>query len=151
VGDGNNMANTYLEGAVLTGMDIRIATPPAFACSQRIVDECLQVAERTGSQVLITTDPHASLEGADVVITDTWTSMGDEDEHDLRLAAFSGYQIDAKAMSYAADDAIFMHCLPAHRGEEVADEVMDGPWSVIYDEAENRLHAQKALLSLVMG
>jgi ornithine carbamoyltransferase len=151
IGDGNNMANTYLEGAALAGMQIRIATPEGFAVDEGIVAQCATVAARTGAQLHIGTDPVAAVAGADVVITDTWTSMGDEAEHDARLAAFDGFQVTAELMAQAAPDAIFMHCLPAHRGEEVTDEVMDGPWSVIYDEAENRLHAQKALLSLVMA
>ncbi|MGI6221381.1 MAG: ornithine carbamoyltransferase [Coriobacteriales bacterium] len=151
VGDGNNMANTYLEGAALTGMDIRIATPVGYEVDEKIVDECMAVAKETGASIKIGTDPVEAVSGAQVVITDTWTSMGDEEEHDARLAAFDGFQVNAELMSHAAQDAIFMHCLPAHRGEEVTDEVMDGPQSVIYDEAGNRLHAQKALISLVLA
>ncbi len=151
VGDGNNMANTYLEGAALAGMEIRIATPEGYEVASNIIEECTAVAAQTGAVLSVGTDPIQAVAGADVVITDTWTSMGDEAEHDARLAAFQGFRVDAALMAYAADDAIFMHCLPAHRGEEVTDEIMDGPHSVIYDEAENRLHAQKALLSLVMA
>jgi len=151
VGDGNNMANTYLEGAALAGMEIRIATPEGYGVAPRLIEECSAVALETGATLKIGVDPNEAVAGADVVITDTWTSMGDEAEHDARLAAFQGFQVDTALMNYAAYDAIFMHCLPAHRGEEVTDEIMDGPHSVIYDEAENRLHAQKALLSLVMA
>ena len=151
VGDGNNMANTYLEGAALTGMDIRIATPVGYEVDAKVVTECEAVAAGTGATIKIGTDPDAAVEGVDVVITDTWTSMGDEEEHDARLAAFDGFQVNAELMAKAAPEAIFMHCLPAHRGEEVTDEVMDGPQSVIYDEAGNRLHAQKALVSLLLA
>lgn len=151
VGDGNNMANTYLEGAALTGMDIRIATPVGYEVDAKVVAECEAVAAGTGATIQIGTDPDAAVEGVDVVITDTWTSMGDEEEHDARLAAFDGFQVNAELMAKAAPEAIFMHCLPAHRGEEVTDEVMDGPQSVIYDEAGNRLHAQKALVSLLLA
>ncbi len=151
VGDGNNMANTYLEGGALTGMNVKIATPEGYEPSESNFKECLEAAKATGAKLELMRDPVEAVTGADIVITDTWTSMGDEAEHDARLAAFAGYQVDAKMMSLAAPNAIFMHCLPAHRGEEVTDEVMDGPQSAIYDEAENRLHAQKALLSLIMA
>ncbi|MDR3052324.1 MAG: ornithine carbamoyltransferase [Coriobacteriales bacterium] len=151
VGDGNNMAHTYLEGGALTGMHIHIATPPGFEPDETIVAECRAAAAQTGALLEVDHDFAAALANADVVITDTWTSMGSEAEHDERLAAFAGYQIDAAAMAQAAAGAIFMHCLPAHRGEEVTDEVMDAPFSAIYDEAENRLHAQKALVSLVLA
>lgn len=151
VGDGNNMAHTYLEAGVLCGMHVAIATPQGYACDESVVEECEEVMALTGATIKIGNDFAAALKGADVVITDTWTSMGDEEEHDMRLAAFEGFQVNAAAMSMAAPDALFLHCLPAHRGEEVTDEVMDGDQSVVYDEAENRLHAQKALISLVMA
>ncbi len=150
VGDGNNMANTYLEGGALMGMDVRIASPEGFDPNPANLERCREVAAGTGATITLTRDPIEAVSGADVVITDTWTSMGDEEEHDMRLAAFSGYQVDDELMGRASADAIFMHCLPAHRGEEVTDEVMDGRHSVIFDEAENRLHAQKALLSLLL-
>lgn len=150
VGDGNNMAHTYLEAAALTGMDVRIATPLDFEPSSSIIEECRIVAGQTGARITVGNDPVDAVVDADVVITDTWTSMGDEAEHGLRAAVFAGFQVDMGLMEHAAKDAIFMHCLPAHRGEEVTDEVMDASFSAIYDEAENRLHAQKALLSLVM-
>lgn len=153
VGDGNNMANTYLEGGALMGMHVRIASPEGFEVSPQVLQECRDAAERfgTGATLELMRDPVAAVEGADVVLTDTWTSMGDEDEHDARVAAFQGYQVDAALMAHAKDDALFMHCLPAHRGEEVTDEVMRAPYSVIYDEAGNRLHAQKAVMALLMG
>ena len=151
VGDGNNMAHTYLEAAALVGFELAIATPPGYEPDAQIVEECRAVARSSGADISIAHDAQAALANADVVITDTWASMGDENEHDERVKAFAPYQVDAAAMALAKPSAIFEHCLPAHRGEEVTDEVMDGPASVIYDEAENRLHVQKALLSLVMA
>lgn len=153
VGDGNNMANTYLEAGALTGMNVRIASPAGYEVSPALYGECVEAARRfgTGASLTLGNDPVEAVAGADIVVTDTWTSMGDEAEHDVRLAAFQGFQVDDALMARAADHAIFMHCLPAHRGEEVTDEVMASPASVIYDEAENRLHAQKAVMSLVMG
>lgn len=151
VGDGNNMAQSYLEGGALAGMQVSIATPPDFKCDEAVVEDARVIAAQTGATVEVGVDPKMAVAGADVVITDTWTSMGDEAEHDMRLAAFAGFQVDDAMMALAAQDAIFLHCLPAHRGEEVTDSVMDSEQSVIYDEAENRLHAQKALLSLVMA
>jgi ornithine carbamoyltransferase len=151
IGDGNNMAHTYLEGGALTGMHISIVTPKGYEPKPEIVDQCLKVAKQTGSKLELGYSIDAALDSADVVITDTWASMGAEAEHAQRLKDFAGFTIDQQAMDKAAPGAIFMHCLPAHRGEEVTDQVMDGPFSAIYDEAENRLHAQKALMSLVMA
>lgn len=151
IGDGNNMAHTYLEGGALTGMRVSIATPQGYEPDPKITSECRALAKETGAVLELCYDPEQALQAADVVITDTWTSMGEEAEHDIRLKAFSGFQITADSFRLAAAGAIFLHCLPAHRGEEVTDEVMDAPYSAIYDEAENRLHAQKALLSLTMA
>ena len=151
VGDGNNMANSYLEGGALTGMNVVVATPEGYEPDEAVFAECLEVAARTGAELRLTHDPVDAVAGAQIVVTDTWTSMGDEEEHDKRLADFEGFQVNAQLMEKAAEGAIFMHCLPAHRGEEVTDEVMDGPQSVVYDEAENRLHAQKALISLLLA
>ncbi|MDR0888729.1 MAG: ornithine carbamoyltransferase [Coriobacteriales bacterium] len=151
VGDGNNMANTYIQAATLCGLELRIATPKGYEPKARVIGECEMLASRTGATLVPTNNPVDAVKGADVVITDTWTSMGSEHEHDRRLKAFSGFTVDGKMMRWAKEDAIFMHCLPAHRGEEVTDDVMDGKQSVIFDEAENRLHAQKALLSLLMA
>jgi ornithine carbamoyltransferase len=150
VGDGNNMAHTYLEGGALCGMEVRVATPEAYRPQAEYVEQCQELAAQTGAKLLVGTNPQAALEGADVVITDTWASMGAEGEHDERVNAFSAYQISTASFELAAPGAIFLHCLPAHRGEEVTDEVMDASYSVIYDEAENRLHAQQALLTLVL-
>ncbi len=153
VGDGNNMANTYLEAGALTGMNVRIASPEGYEVDESVYQECVEAAERygTGAVLELLRDPVQAVSGADIVVTDTWTSMGDEDQHDARLRAFDGYQVNSELMAHARPQAIFMHCLPAHRGEEVTDEVMDGTSSVVYDEAGNRLHAQKAVLSLLMG
>ncbi len=153
VGDGNNMANGYLEGGALTGMDVRVASPQGYEVDRAVFDECVAAAERygTGARLTLTNDPVAAVAGADIVVTDTWTSMGDEEQHDARVAAFQGFQVNAELMAHANEGAVFMHCLPAHRGEEVTDEVMAAPYSVIYDEAGNRLHAQKAVMALLMG
>lgn len=150
IGDGNNMAHTYLEMGVLAGMHVKLGCPETHMPDAAVVGECEAVAAQTGATVEVFNNPRKAAANADVIITDTWTSMGDEDEHDQRLAEFEGFQVNAELMELAADDALFMHCLPAHRGEEVTDEVIDAPYSVVFDEAENRLHAQKALLSLVM-
>lgn len=151
VGDGNNMSNTYVELGALAGMHVKIGCPSTHPTDAAVVEETRVIAQQTGASIEVFDNPQEAVAGADVVLTDTWTSMGDEAEHDKRLKEFEGFQVNAALMALAKDDALFMHCLPAHRGEEVTDEVMDGPQSVIFDEAENRLHAQKALLSLVMG
>ena len=153
VGDGNNMANTYLEAGALTGMNVRVASPKGYEVDPAVLAECLAARDRygTGAELSLTNDPAAAVAGADIVVTDTWTSMGDEAEHDVRLAAFQGFQVNPALMALAKEGAIFMHCLPAHRGEEVVDDVIDAPYSVVYDEAGNRLHAQKAVMSLLMG
>lgn len=151
VGDGNNMSNTYVELGALAGMHVKIGCPSTHPTDAAVVEEARAIAQQTGASIEVFDNPQEAVEGADVVLTDTWTSMGDEAEHDKRLKEFEGFQVNAALMALAKDDALFMHCLPAHRGEEVTDEVMDGPQPVIFDEAENRLHAQKALLSLVMG
>jgi ornithine carbamoyltransferase len=151
LGDGNNMANTLLIGAALAGMHLTVACPEDFDPLPAAVSRAEEIAASTGARLSVVRDPREAVAGVDVVITDTWTSMGQEDEHDARIATFAPYRVDADLMSLAAPDAIFMHCLPAHRGEEVTDEVIDSSASVVFDEAENRLHAQKALLTFVMG
>jgi ornithine carbamoyltransferase len=151
LGDGNNMANTLLLGAALSGMNLTVACPEGHDPLPAALDNARAIAAGTGSRLTIERDPQIAVSGADVVITDTWTSMGQEEEHDARLKTFSPFQVNAGLMALAAPGAIFMHCLPAHRGEEVTDEVIDSPASVVYDEAENRLHAQKALLTMVLG
>jgi ornithine carbamoyltransferase len=151
LGDGNNMANTLLIGAALAGMHLTVACPQGYDPLPGALERAGEIAGETGSQLQVVRDPHVAAAGADVVITDTWTSMGEEAEHDARVATFAPYRVDAALMAEAAPNAIFMHCLPAHRGEEVTDEVIDSSASVAFDEAENRLHAQKALLTVVLG
>lgn len=151
VGDGNNIANTLLLGCPLAGVGLSIATPEGYEPLAHAVTTGERIAAETGTAVSIGHDPAEAVAGADVVVTDTWTSMGQEDEHAERLRAFGGFQVTSELMSCASAEAVFMHCMPAHRGEEVAHEVIDGPRSVIIDEAANRLHVQQALLTLVVG
>jgi len=146
VGDGNNVANSLLQACAKAGMDIAVGSPADYTCPDKYVQQALKDASVTGSKVLMTTDPYEAVEGADVVYTDTWTSMGQEQEKAMRVKIFEKYQVNSKLMSAAHKDAIFMHCLPAYRGYEVTEDVCDGPQSVIFDEAENRLHAHKAIL-----
>ena len=147
VGDAaNNMANSYLIGGALAGMHVSVAAPNGYAPAAEIVARATAIAANTGGSVSVHENPADAVAGADVVTTDTWISMGQEAEKAKRIADFAGYTIDQALMSEAKPDAIFLHCLPAYRGYEVATEVIDGPQSVIWDEAENRLHAQKALL-----
>jgi ornithine carbamoyltransferase len=151
VGDGNNMAHSLIEACVKTGMHISLACPPGYEPDAGIMREAQQVAAKTGSEVRLSNDPAKAAKDADIVYTDVWASMGQENEHAKRVNAFRGYQVDAKLMKLAAPNAIVMHCLPAHRGEEIAAEVIDGPQSVVFDQAENRLHTQKAVLEILMG
>ncbi|WP_412838312.1 ornithine carbamoyltransferase [Aeromicrobium yanjiei] len=147
LGDGaNNMGHSYLLGGATAGMHVRIGSPAGYQPAGHIVDDATAIAERTGGSVLVTEDPAAAIGGADVVITDTWVSMGQEAEKDARLRLFGDFSITEDALKLAAPDAIVLHCLPAYRGLEISSEVLDGPQSVVWDEAENRLHAQKALL-----
>jgi ornithine carbamoyltransferase len=151
IGDGNNMANTLLIGAAQTGMHMTVACPPGFEPLKSAVTRAQEIASATGARLSVVRDPKEAADGADVVVTDTWTSMGQEVQHDQRLAQFRGYQVDAGLMLVAKPEAVFMHCLPAHRGEEVSDSVIDSDQSIVYEEAANRMRAQKALLSLLMG
>ena len=147
LGDGaSNMAQSYLLAGAVAGMNVRIGAPVDYEPAPRIVEEASDIARRTGGSVAVLADPVAAVGGADIVVTDTWVSMGREDEKAARIAALSSYKVTPELMRHAADDALFLHCLPADRGYEVDAEVLDGPQSVIWDEAENRLHAQKALL-----
>jgi ornithine carbamoyltransferase len=150
VGDGNNMAHSLLFGAPKVGMDIAIATPAGYAPDPMVVAQASVDAENAGTKMLITTSIDEAVEGADVVETDVWASMGQEDEAEKRRRDFDGWMVDARLMALAKREAIFMHCLPAHRGEEVDSAVIDGKQSVIYDEAENRLHVQKAIMVALM-
>lgn len=146
LGDGNNMAHSLLIAASKTGMDITVATPQGYGCQQEFVDLARKNAASGGSKIEITDDPAAAISNADVVYTDTWVSMGQEEEKAERILKFKPYQVNSRLMQLAHPDAIFMHCLPAYRGLEVTEEVIEGPASVVFDEAENRLHAQKAIL-----
>jgi len=143
IGDGNNMCQTYIQAAMQLDFKLNIACPEGYEPEAGLL-------ELAGGRVELTRRPQEAAEGADLVVTDVWASMGQEEEQAVRAEVFAGYQVDAALMALAAPDALFMHCLPAHRGEEVSAEVMDGPQSVVWDEAENRLHAQKALLELLL-
>ncbi|NLM50701.1 MAG: ornithine carbamoyltransferase, partial [Clostridiaceae bacterium] len=151
VGDGNNVAHSLLYGAAKVGANIRIATPKGYECNDTVVQNAMEDAKKTGTIIDISHDPEKAVNGADVVYTDTWCSMGQEKEKEERVKVFKDYQVNKKLFSKAKDDAIFMHCLPAYRGYEVTEDVIDGPGSVIFDEAENRLHAQKAVMVLLMS
>lgn len=151
VGDGNNMANSLMVICTKLGVDVAIATPAHYAPEEKYVVMARRNAVASGSNVTITTDIAQALVGADAVYTDVWASMGMEAETEQRAKDFAAYQVNADVMKLAKDDAIFLHCLPAHRGSEVTDEVMDGAQSVVFDEAENRLHAQKAVLAKLIG
>ncbi len=147
LGDGaNNMAHSLLLGGVTAGMHVTVAAPQSFSPDASVVTAAEQRAATTGASVTVTTDPHRGVAGADVVVTDTWTSMGQEDDGLDRLRPFRPFQVNTALLSRADPEALVLHCLPAHRGYEITDEVMDGPHSLVWDEAENRLHAQKALL-----
>ena len=151
VGDGRcNMGQSYLLAGATAGMHVRIGAPEGFQPDEAVVRDAERIAAGTGGSVQVTSDVHAAVAGADVVVTDTWVSMGKEDEKEARVAVFGGFKVDRALMAEADDDAIFLHCLPADRGYEVETEVIDGPTSVIWDEAENRVHAQKALLTWLL-
>ncbi len=147
VGDGNNVARSLAIAAAGEGMHVRLASPNGYELDSASVAEATRRATESGGSVTLMSDPVAGVSGADVVYTDTWTSMGQELEAKQRLEAFSGYQVDAELVGNASANATVMHCLPAHRGEEITDEVLDGSQSVVLDQAENRLHAQQALLA----
>jgi ornithine carbamoyltransferase len=151
IGDGsNNMAHSLMEGAVKVGIDISIASPSGYLPNEKITEKAIQAGKQTGSSVMITNDPLEAIKNADVIVTDVWTSMGQEEETAIRLKALQGFQVNEELCSHAKEDFIFLHCLPAHRGEEVTAEIIDGPHSVVFDEAENRLHAQKAILKFLL-
>ncbi|MFA4886272.1 MAG: ornithine carbamoyltransferase [Desulfotomaculaceae bacterium] len=150
VGDGNNVCHSLLFGCAKVGMDISVASPEGYKPKQEIVRLATEDAKQTGSRVEICTDPVMVVADADVVVTDVWAGMGQEAEQTKRVSALLPYQINPALVSHAKTDYIFLHCLPAHRGEEVVDEIIDGPNSAAWDEAENRLHAQKAVLSMLL-
>ena len=146
IGDGNNMANSYLIACAMAGMHVVVVTPEKYSPANDVVAKAIQIAATTGGSVSVSHDPASSVEGADVLATDTWVSMGQEAEKAQRVSDFAGFTIDSELMSSAKADAIVLHCLPAYRGYEISAEVLDGKQAVIWDEAENRLHAQKALM-----
>ncbi len=146
VGDGSNMANSWIEAAALLGMGLRLATPPGYEPDPDLVTWARTLAVRSGGSIHLTHDPREAVGGADAVYTDVWVSMGQEAESAEREAAFAPYQVNRLLMQVAGPDAVFLHCLPAHRGLEVTDDVLDGPQSLVFEQAGNRLHAQKALL-----
>ncbi|TYP84667.1 ornithine carbamoyltransferase [Blastococcus xanthinilyticus] len=151
LGDGaNNMAHSYLLGGATAGMHVRLGSPESFRPDPAVVDRAARIAAATGGSVSWTDSAEKAADGADVLVTDTWVSMGQEGEQDARIAPFLPYAVDEAALSRAADDAVVLHCLPAYRGKEIAAAVIDGPQSAVWDEAENRLHAQKALLAWLL-
>jgi len=151
VGDGNNMAHSLLLAAALTGMNFRIASPPGYRVEEKILQMAQDYAAAGGAEILCTEEPRLAVAGADIVYTDVWTSMGQEAEAERRRQIFAGYQVNSELLSLADADAIFMHPLPAHEGEEVAAGTLDSPQSVVFDQAENRLHMQKAVLAEILG
>ncbi len=150
IGDGNNMAHSLLNGCSKVGMNIAIASPSGYKPNKEIVENAMKIASYMGSKIEILEDPVQAVKAADIVYTDVWASMGQESEAEERKKKFAAFQVNLQLVKNAKDDYLFMHCLPAHRGEEVVDEVADSPNSVIFDEAENRLHVQKAIMALVM-
>jgi ornithine carbamoyltransferase len=147
VGDGNNVAHSLIHGATRLGVRVRVATPPGYEPDRSVVAE----AQREGGDIFLTHDPAEAVAGADAVYTDVWTSMGQEEEAETRQQIFRPYQVTSQLMRRAGPQALFMHCLPAHRGQEVTDEVIDSPRSIVYDQAENRLHIQKAILLALLS
>jgi len=151
IGDGNNVANSLMLTALRLGMNFTIASPKDYEADREIVAQAEALAAVSGSQLVITADPVAAVRGAHAIYTDVWTSMGQEQEREKRLADFAGYQVNGELLAQASPDAVFLHCLPAKRGEEVTDEVMESSQSAVFDQAENRLHVQKALLLMLIG
>jgi ornithine carbamoyltransferase len=151
VGDGFNITNSLLFATAALGLELHVATPPDYEPDEEVVDRARQTGRATGARIHVYHDPQAAADGADVIYTDSWISMGQEAEHDARMRVFPPYQVNQALVGLAKPDVMVMHCLPAHRGEEITDEVMDGPHSAVFDQAENRLHAQKAVLTLIVG
>jgi ornithine carbamoyltransferase len=151
VGDGNNVTHSLLLGGAMVGMAVRAATPAGYEPIPQVVERAEEIGADTGGEVRVGNDPRVAASDADVLYTDVWASMGQEAEHDERVLVLMPFQINQALVDRAAPDAIVMHCLPAHRGEEITDEVIDGPRSVVWDQAENRLHTQKALLLWLLG
>jgi len=151
IGDGNNMAHSLMYGCAKAGMNCAVAAPKNYQCDEEVIENAKADFKKSGKELILTEDPVEAIKNADVVYTDTWVSMGMEEEKQERIKVFKPYQVNKELFAHAADDAIFMHCLPAYRGYEVTEDVIDGPQSVIFDEAENRLHAQKAVMATLMG
>lgn len=151
IGDGNNVANSLLVGCAKLGLDITVACPDGFEPNSNVLASAKAAAKQSDSKIIITDDPRTAAQDADAVYTDVWASMGQESDAAEKYQHFTKYQVNDDLLSLCKDDVIFLHCLPAHRGEEVTAEVIDGPHSVVFDEAENRLHAQKAVMALLMG
>ena len=151
VGDGNNMTNSYMYGCAKVGMEFVAATPENYRPDETVTKQAMEDAKATGASISLVTDPVEAVKGADIVVTDTWASMGQEEEHDERKKIFAPYQVNKELMAHADKRAIVMHCLPAYRGEEITEEVLEANADVIFDEAENRLHTQKAVMALLMG
>jgi ornithine carbamoyltransferase len=151
IGDGNNMVHSLMMGAAKLGIDMSIATPEGYEPDEDIVQQTLAIAEETGSKIVVCRDPKEAIEGANFIYTDVWASMGQEAEQKEREIAFANYQVDEELVKHAAPNYMFMHCLPAHRGEEVSEGIIDGEHSIVFDQAENRLHAQKAVMAAIMS
>lgn len=151
LGDGNNVCNSLLLACGMTGINLRVATPRGFEPPRQVVDRALELAGNTGAELRLTHDPAEAAAGADFVYTDVWASMGQEDEAEARRRIFRPYQLNRELLAKAKPDARVMHCLPAHRGDEITDEVLDGPQSIVLEQAENRLHAQRALLARLLA
>ena len=151
MGDGNNVAHSLIYGAARTGAHLSLAVPEGYEPMEAVVAEARDASAETGCAIEVLRDPAEAAAGADVIYTDVWASMGQEKEREERLSALKGFQVDSAMMDRAAGDCLFMHCLPAHRGEEVTDEVIESDRSVVFDQAENRLHVQKAIMVLLMG
>ncbi|MBU4489590.1 MAG: ornithine carbamoyltransferase [Actinobacteria bacterium] len=151
VGDGNNVANSLLRAGTLLGMNVTVSTPESHAPEARIIEECIEHCETYGSSMELGHDPTYGVRGADIVYTDAWVSMGAGEDPESAREAFKGFQVNDELLSGASDDVMVMHCLPAHRGEEITDEVIDGSRSAVWDQAENRLHAQVALLGMIFS
>jgi ornithine carbamoyltransferase len=150
MGDGNNVAHSLIYGCSKVGMNITLGCPKGYEPGAQVVSRGKEEARKSGSDVIVTNDPNEAAKGADIIYTDVWASMGKEKEHDKRVKIFKPYQVNAQLVKEAKEDYLFMHCLPAHRGEEVTDEVADSKHSVIFDQAENRMHTQKGLMALIM-
>ncbi len=150
IGDGNNVTHSLMFGAAKVGIDLSVATPEGYEPNEEVVKVARRDAEESGASIELFHDPWEAVRGADAVYTDVWASMGQEEEHAERVKVFQPYQVNEELMAAAKGNALFLHCLPAHRGEEVTDEVIDGDQSVVFDEAENRLHVHKAILALLL-